>query len=150
MTELRHLPLVDASVPETATFEEATRLLTSADVAGIAILDAERKVKGVFTHAGLLRGAFPGYLAELKHTAFLDDDAVALAARADAVRTQGVEQYLEEVEPLTLTDSQIHAAERFLHAEVEALPVVDDERRFVGMLGIGALCAATAARLTEE
>jgi CBS domain-containing protein len=43
----------------------------------------------------------------------------------------------------------VHAAERFLHAKVEALPVVEDGR-FLGMLSIGTLCAATVAWLEER
>jgi CBS domain-containing protein len=145
MTQLRRLPLVRASVHETATFGDAALELTRAGVPAIAVLDAQERVRGVFTSEGLLRGWYPPYLAELRHTAFLDDDAM-LAERADEVRGEPVRPYVERVESLDSGDSRVHAAERFLHAKVDALPVVD-EGRFLGMLSIGALCAATVEHL---
>lgn len=148
MADLRQLPLVPASVPETATFGEAALELTRTGLPAIAVLDEAGRVRGLFTSDGLLRGWYPPYLSELRHTAFLDDDAV-LAERADEVRSQPVRGFLEAAEPLEAGDSRVHAAERFLHAEVEALPVVEGGR-FVGMLSVGALCAATVERLARS
>jgi CBS domain-containing protein len=149
LTALRDLPLVEASVPVTATLGAAARELTRAGVPAIAALDDDGRVAGVFTNDGLLRGLYPGYLSELRHTAFLEDDDDALAVRAEQARNEPVRDYLERAEPLEAGDSRVHAAERFLHAKVEALPVVEDGR-FLGMLSIGTLCAATVAWLEER
>ena len=145
MTQLRDLPLVPASVRDTASFAEAAVELTRAGLPAIAVLDAEGAVAGVFTSDGLLRGWYPPYLSELRHTAFLDDDA-AVAERAEQVGAEPVHRFIEAAQPLDAADSRVHAAERFLHAKVEALPVVEGGR-FLGMLSIGALCAATVERL---
>jgi CBS domain-containing protein len=62
MTSLRDLPLVEASVAKTATFEDAAALLRSKSVSTIAVVDEHRTVVGLFGESDLLRGLFPGYL----------------------------------------------------------------------------------------
>ena len=142
MSHLRDLHLVDASVPATATFAEAVAELFAARVPAIAVLDEERKVTGIFAEGDLIRGVFPGYIGELHHTAFLRDDPSGLDERARLARGEPVGAYAREVEALDAGDSQSHAAERFLHTGEHALPVVDADERFLGMLSISALCHA--------
>lgn len=145
MADLRSLPLVDASVPETATFAEAVALLFKAQVPALAVLDADGRLVGVFSEVDALRAAFPGYLAELHHTAFVADDAASLEDLARAVRDRPVREFGRSVEALDADESETHAAERFLHSGEQALPVVDGER-FLGMLSIAALCQARLER----
>lgn len=141
MTQLRDLPLVDAAVPETATFREAVEALFAAELPAIAVLDDERRVVGLFSQSDLLRGIFPGYLGELRHTSFLRDDDARLDARARGVRHRPVSDFARDVTPLAADESETHAAERFLHTGEDALPVVDRDR-FAGMLSVTALCRA--------
>lgn len=138
---LEDLTLVDASVPESATVAEAVSALSEAHVPALAVLDEEGHVVGIFSESDLLRAVFPGYLAELHHTAFLRDDASALDALAREARDKPVRSFVRATETLRLGDSQVHAAERFMHTGEDALPVVDGER-FVGMLSISGLCQA--------
>jgi len=145
---LRTLALVDASVPETADLAEAVAALFAAQVPALAVLDAERHVVGVFSEEDLLRAVFPGWLGEVRHTAFLQDDTRTLDERARSVRSRPVREFARRVEALQADDSQIHAAERFLHSEEQALPVVD-EGRFLGMLSVAALCHARLDRVAD-
>ena len=71
MAFVRDLALVSASVLRDATFAEAARVLSSSGLGAIAVLDTAGTVTGVFTSDDELRGLFPGYLAELRHTAFV-------------------------------------------------------------------------------
>jgi CBS domain-containing protein len=142
MNHLGDLQLVDASVPATATFAEAVGVLFAAHVPAIAVLDDARKVAGIFAEGDLIRGVFPGYIGELHHTAFLRDDPSGLDERTEEARTAPVGEYARPVETLGTDDSQSHAAERFLHTGEHALPVVDADDRFLGMLSISALCHA--------
>jgi CBS domain-containing protein len=146
MPRLRDLPLVPAAVPVSATFGEAVAALFAASVPTLAVLDEDERVAGVFGEGDLLRAVFPDYLAEVRHTAFLDDDAAALADRAREVRDAPIRRYLRPAETLSAGASQTHAAERFLHTGEQALPVVEGER-FLGMLSIAALCHARLGRL---
>lgn len=147
MADLRDLPLVDASIGRTATFAEAVALLFEAHVPAIAVLDDDRRLAGVISEADVLRAVFPGYLAELRHTAFVEDDRVALDERARAVRDKPVAELARRVESLDVEESETHAAERFLHTGEQALPVVLGGR-FVGMLSMAALCHARLGRMS--
>lgn len=142
---LRDVPLVPASVPETATFAAAVDALAATRSPALAVLDEGGRVVGVFSEGDALRAVFPGYLAEVRHTAFLPDDAEALDRLAREARDRPVRDFARPAEPLEIGDSQIHAAERFLHTGEDALPVVDGGR-FVGMLSVSALCRARLAR----
>jgi len=146
MADLRELPLVAASVPRDATFGEAVARLFDAQVPALAVLADDGRVLGIVSELDVLRAAFPGYLAELRHTAFLEDDPVALDERARAVRDRPVAELAREVEPLEGDESETHAAERFLHTGEQALPVVEGTR-FLGMLSMAALCHARLDRV---
>lgn len=141
MPTLSEIELVPASIRLTATFDEAAEALVSHPVTTIAVLDDDRRVVGLFGDTNLLRGVFPRYLSELRHTAFTSDDESILGDRMRAAAAEPVEKHMSQ--PVTLDEdmSAIHAAERFLHCDFGALAVVRDER-FVGMLGRAEFCRA--------
>jgi CBS domain-containing protein len=142
---LRDIPLVHASVRDTATVAEAVAALFEAKVPAIAVLDERERVLGVFSESDVLRAVFPEYLNEMRHTAFLPDDAAPFDAVAAGARDRPVRDFVRASESLRAEDSQIHAAERLLHSGEDALPVVDEER-FLGMLSVAALCLARLDR----
>jgi CBS domain-containing protein len=146
---LPDVTLLDASVPATATLAEAVEALSSARSPALAVLDEEGRVLGVFSEGDLLRAIFPGYLSELTHTAFLTDDAASLDRLAQDLRDRPVREFARETETLSIDDSQVHAAERFLHSDEVALPVVDGDR-FCGMLSVSELCRARLARAAGD
>ncbi|HEU0246866.1 MAG TPA: CBS domain-containing protein [Gaiellaceae bacterium] len=145
MSDLRGLPLVNSSVPESATFGEAVTRLFEAQVPAIAVLGSGERVLGVLSELDVLRAVFPSYLGELRQTAFLEDDSTGLEERARAVRSRRVSDFVRRVELLDGDDSETHAAERFLHTGEQALPVLEAER-FIGMLSVAALCHARLDR----
>ena len=144
MTTLRELALDRVSVPATATLEEAAVALRESGLSAIAVLDGERVV-GVFSDLDVLRGIFPAYLAELRHTAFLEDDVEALEARARAMSTTLCSRLMREPHALDADASPTHAAERFLHGVDGAIPVVE-QGRFLGMLSRAELARAMLSR----
>ena len=145
MKSLRDLPLVEASVPKTATFDDAAAILRSQSVSTIAVVDEGGTVVGLFGESDLLRGLFPGYLAELHHTAFTEDDRGLLDRRADEVRGEAVAKHMHKPVTIEADASATHVAERFLHCDFAALPVVQ-QGKFVGMLGRADFCRAVLRR----
>jgi CBS domain-containing protein len=133
MAPLHDTRLVRASVPRTATFLEAARALFGTGISAIAVLDAEERVVGLFTDDDLLRGLFPGYLAELHHTAFVRQESRALVARLEEASGEPVERYMRKPMTVDIDATGIHVAERFLHSPWGALAVVEVDR-FVGMV----------------
>jgi CBS domain-containing protein len=146
---LAQIELVPASVARTATFLEAAEVLVSHPVTTIAILDGDEQVVGLFGDSDLLGGFFPGYLAELRHTAFAGDADAILGERTRAAAAEPVEKHMRS--PVTLDEETgaIHTAERFLHCDFGALPVVRDGR-FVGMLGRAEFCRAILREWAEQ
>jgi CBS-domain-containing membrane protein len=133
MSPLRETRLVQASVPRGATFLQAARALFGTGISAIAVVDHEQRVVGVFTDDDLLRGLFPGYLDDLRHTAFLREESGALRARLETAGGDPVEQYMREANAVDIDTSAIHVAERFLHSPWGALAVVEN-KRFIGMV----------------
>jgi CBS domain-containing protein len=138
---LSQIELVPASVSRSATFLEAAEALTAHSVPTLAVVDDRGRVVGLFGGEDLLRGFFPGYLADLRHTAFASDDPGILAERARAVSSEPVEKHMRK--PVTVDEdaSATHVAERFLHCDFGALAVVEGDR-FVGMLSRADFCRA--------
>jgi CBS domain-containing protein len=147
MGTLHETTLVDAAVPRTAPFRDAARVLAANEISAIAVLDEQRRVVGLFTDDDLLRGIFPGYLGELRHTAFLELDTAALAARLEKAGDNPVAAHMREPLVVEQGTSATHVAEVFLHCPWGALAVVDEERRFVGMVGQVEFCRAIMRRL---
>jgi CBS domain-containing protein len=138
-SQLSDLPLVDAAVPRTATFREAAQALCTSGLSAIAVVDEQRRVVGLFTEDDFLAGLFPGYLAELHHTAFAPAELEAATARAREAAGQPVDRHMRTPTVIEADSSALHAAEVFLHCEWGALAVVENER-FVGMLAQVEFC----------
>jgi CBS domain-containing protein len=146
---LTDIDLAPASVRRTATFLEAADVLVSSPVTTIAVLDDEERVVGLFGDEQLLSGLFPGYLAELRHTAFAADDQDMVDSRTRKVATEPVEKHMAKPVLLESSTSAIHCAQLFLHNDFGALPVVTDGR-FAGMLGRGEFCRAVLRKSAGE
>jgi CBS-domain-containing membrane protein len=147
---LEEFPLLDASVPKTATFSEAARTLAECGLSTIAVLDDERHVVGFFTEDDLIAGLFPRYLRELRHTAFAQDDESALAERAREAHAEPVARYMSKPATIEIDTSATHVAERFLHVPWGAIAVLDADRRFIGMLTQNQFARHMLARLQQR
>lgn len=145
MRTLPDIELVPAAVPRAATFLEAAEALTGHSVPTIAVVGDRDRVVGLFGGEDLLRGLFPGYIADLRHTAFASDDPGILSERARAVSSQPVEKHMRKPVTVDADASAIHVAERFLHCDFGALAVVEEER-FVGMLSRADFCRAVLSQ----
>ena len=128
------MELQPVSIQERAPFLEAARLLLRAHASALAVLDDDRRVVGLFTDDDLLRGLFPRYLEELRHTAFLVEEAQPLQASAAAIARQTVDRYMREPATVEIDAAPAHIVERFLHTPWGALAVVENGR-FVGIVG---------------
>jgi CBS domain-containing protein len=149
MADLRDCPLVDASIRGGTSFRDAVSRLFEAQVPAIAVVDDDGRLLGVLAESDVLRAVFPSYIAELRHTAFMEDDERALDELALEVRDRPVTHFARAVTPLDGDESETHAAERFLHTGEQALPIVESGR-FIGMLSMAALCHARLDRAGSD
>ena len=134
MPILRDMQLLPVSVQGNTGFLEAARALLTAHTSAIAVVDDAERVIGLFTDDDLLRGLFPRYLGELRHTAFLVDEGQPLSASIDAVANEPVSRYMRNPVMVDIEASAAHVVERFLHTPWGAIAVVE-KGRFVGILG---------------
>jgi CBS domain-containing protein len=134
MALLRDMQLVPASVGTDAAFLDAVRTLLEAHSSAIAVVDHEDRVVALFTDDDLLRALFPQYLAELRHTAFLVNEAQALRASIGAAAAEPVSRYTRPPVTVEIDASDAHVVERFLHTPWGAIAVVE-AGRFVGIVG---------------
>jgi CBS-domain-containing membrane protein len=79
--DIRTADLVQAATERGTTFGEAAKILGASTAPGLAVLDDQRRVIGLFSEGDLLKGLLPGYLENVRHTAFLDEDVPALSRR---------------------------------------------------------------------
>ena len=148
MRAIDETTLVDASVPADATFLDAARVLAKHELAAVAVVDADRRVVGMFTQDDLLAGVFPRYLNELRHTKFLEEESDALAARLGEAAHDPVTRHMRDAATVELRASAAHVAERFLHCDAGALAVVEGER-FAGMVDQAEFCRALLRHVGE-
>ena len=134
MAILRDMQLLPISVGIDTVFSEAARALLSAHSSAIAVVDDDEHVVGLFTDDDLLRGLFPRYLGELRHTAFLVDEGQPPRASLDAAAGEPVSRYMREAVTVEVDASAAHVVERFLHTPWGAIAVVE-AGRFVGIVG---------------
>ncbi len=128
------MELAAVSVEKDTLFLDAARLLLAAHTSALAVVDAANRVVGLFTDDDLLRGLFPGYLGDLRHTAFLVDEGEPLQASAAAVAHETIARYMREPVTVDIDSAPAHIVERFLHTPWGALAVVE-RGRFVGIVG---------------
>jgi CBS domain-containing protein len=134
MPILRDMQLLPVSVHADTGFLEAARALLTAHTSAIAVVDDVERVIGLFTDDDLLRGLFPNYLSELRHTAFLVDEGQPLSPSIDAAAGKPVAHYMRKPVTVEIEASAAHVVERFLHTPWGAIAVVE-KGRFVGILG---------------
>jgi len=134
MPILRDMQLLPVSVRGSTGFPEAARALLTAHTSAIAVVDDAERVIGLFTDDDLLRGLFPDYLSELRHTAFLVDEGQPLSPSIEAAAGEPVSRYMREPVTVEIEASAAHVVERFLHTPWGAIAVVE-KGRFVGILG---------------
>ena len=134
MPILRDMQLLPVSVQADTRFLEAARALLTAHTSAIAVVDYAERVIGLFTDDDLLRGLFPHYLSELRHTAFLVDEGQWLTPSIEAAASEPVSRYMRKPVTVEIEASAAHVVERFLHTPWGAIAVVE-EGRFVGILG---------------
>ena len=127
--------LVDASVPENASFGDAVGVLASSEASVVAVVDTEGRVVGLLDARRLLHGLFPAYLSELTHTAFAEDDVESIRRRRREALAGPVTSFVAEAVSIEVDVSFTHVAERFMHSALQGVAVVEGGR-YVGVLSL--------------
>lgn len=107
--------------------EHAVRAILDSALPALPVVDADRRLKGIFGEREFMTALFPGYVGQLKYAGFVKhglDDAIE---RRAACRDEPVGQHLNTDHVEVGHDfSDIQIAETFLHHRVLVIPVVAD------------------------
>jgi CBS domain-containing protein len=107
--------------------EHAVRTVLESGMPALAVVDERERFAGIFGEREFMAALFPGYLGQLRQTAFLPRSLDAALEKRDACRGEPVARYMTtdhvEVGP-DFSDTQV--AEIFLHHRVLVVPVVAD------------------------
>ena len=114
---------------------DATRRLIDSGLPALPVVDAEERLVGIFGEREFITAAMPGYLQTLTSAVFanrsldqaLEDRGSCVDELVDAhMNTEHVEL------PPDFSDLQV--AETFMHHRVLGLPVIDADRRVLGVV----------------
>jgi CBS domain-containing protein len=109
--------------------ETAVRAVLDSGMPALAVVDERERFAGIFGEREFMRALFPGYLGELRHTAFLPRSLDDALEKRESCRREPISRYLTaehvDVGP-DFSDTQV--AEIFLHHRVLVVPVVADGR----------------------
>ncbi len=119
-----------ASVSVDATAEQAIRIMLDHHLGGLAVVDHDQRVAGVFTERDVLR-------------------RLALSGRAPS-QTPVTEIMTTPVELATMATTPGEALATMVERHYRHLPIVDDNGRLLGMLSIRHLLQARIDALTRE
>lgn len=107
------------------TVEQAVRAILDSGLRALPVVDADRRLKGIFGEREFMTALFPGYVGQLSYAGFVKhglDDAIE---RRAACRNEPVGQHLNTDHVEVGEDfSDIQIAETFLHHRVLVIPVV--------------------------
>ena len=119
-----------ASVSVDATAEQAIRIMLDRHLGGLAVVDHDQRVAGVFTERDVLR-------------------RLALSGRAPS-QTPVTDIMTTPVELATMATTPGEALATMVERHYRHLPIVDDNGRLLGMLSIRHLLQARIDSLTRE
>jgi CBS domain-containing protein len=128
---LREVPLLRAGEP----VGEAVRTLVASGLPALPVVDGEDRYAGIFGEREFIQAFFPGYLGELHGAGYVPhklDDVIERRAACLAEDVGGC----ANTEAIALGEDYSDAglAERFLHHRVLIVPVLDGERRVLGVV----------------
>lgn len=107
----------------------AVRQIIDGDLPALPVVDERDRYVGIFGEREFMTALFPGYLKELKNTAFLRRSLDETLEKREGCRAEPVERYMntEHVDVgADFSDTQV--AEIFLHHRVLIVPILDEGR----------------------
>lgn len=140
---VREAPVLSAG----ASVGTAVRAVLDANLPALPVADPDGRLCGIFGEREFLSALFPGYLGELTSAGFVPRSLESALEKRAACRDEPVGAYLntERIDVATeFSDAQI--AETFLHHRVLIVPVVDAQRRVLGVITRSDFFRAAAER----
>lgn len=147
-TDIDHLIRRDAPVLRvTDPIASGVRVLLDAGLPALPVVDENGQLAGIFGEREFIEALFPGYLGQLRHTAFVPRSLDDMLERRKTCREEPVGKHMNrERIHVSAGGSDIQIAELFLHHRVLIVPVVAG-RHVSGLITRSDFFAEAAGRL---
>ncbi len=130
--------------------ESAVGRLLDCALPALPVIDDRERLAGIFGEREFIEAVFPGYLGQLRHTAFVPRSLDDVLEKRQGCRIEPVGKHMNRERLLVgpeSSDTQI--AEIFLHHRVLIIPVVADHK-VTGLITRHAFFNAAAARFLRS
>jgi len=126
----RDLTSVEKDIP----VKELIFILDSAKMSDMPIVDEEGKLIAFISTKDVIKAALPGYF-EMLHSASFIPDMNQFAKKLGQIADEPVEKHMHsDVIYVEVDDDDLQAADLIIRKNLKSLPVVDVERRLVGVV----------------
>ncbi len=122
------------SVELDTTVSHVIYLLHQSGLASLPVVDEDGRVVGVISERDLIRAVLPGYVDMLQSVAFLPS-LDQLSRRLHEIGPKPVAEFMtEEVVAARPDDNDLHVADLMIRKGLKQIPVLDDQKRLVGVV----------------
>jgi CBS domain-containing protein len=133
--KVRDVMIYDISaVFEDDTVERAVDIMSRQLVSGVPVVDEDMRVVGFISETDIMKASIPSYFSLLQSASFLPD-ANQLVRNISRIKDHKVSEYMSKP-PITVEPSAplIHAADLMIRHGIKTIPVVDENRRLIGVV----------------
>lgn len=125
------------TIPHTATYYEAAKILHDHNITGAPIVDEQNKLVGMITEKDLFKVLYPFYKSYYENPE-LYADAEDRENKASEIKDDVIEKFYSHDITTVGPDTLIMQAGAMLIAKgIHRMPVVDDEGKIVGIISRG-------------
>ncbi len=122
------------SVELDTTVSHVIYLLHQSGLASLPVVDEDGRVMGVISERDLIRAVLPGYVDMLQSVAFLPS-LDQLSRRLHEIGPRPVAEFMmEDVVAARPDDNDLHVADLMIRKGLKQIPVLDDQKRLVGVV----------------
>lgn len=125
------------TIPHTATYYEAAKILHDHNISGAPIVDEQNKLVGMITEKDLFKVQYPFYKSYYENPE-LYADAEDRENKASEIKDDVIEKFYSHDITTVTPDTLIMQAGAMLIAKgIHRMPVVDDDGKIVGIISRG-------------
>lgn len=137
-----------SAIFEDETIEDFIVSCLRQNKSGLPVVDDAFKVVGFLSESDVIRSALPSYFSLLQSASFIPDTH-QFVLRLEKIKNDKVSLHMiKRVTCVKLDDTVIYAADLLIKNNLKILPVVDEERRLIGIVNrIFLIHAATQGKI---
>jgi len=137
-----------SAIFEDETIEDFIVSCLRQNKSGLPVVDDEFKVVGFLSESDVIRSALPSHFSLLQSASFIPDTH-QFVQRLEKIKSDKVSLHMvKRVTCVKLDDTVIYAADLLIKNNLKILPVIDEERRLIGIVNrIFLIHAATQGKI---